>query len=175
VIRRNHGVELAAHGAHKDRVGGKGAGDFRFPRRGSKKLGVLVAKSSRVTAVWVEGAESDARLGDPQPVLQAVAGDPCRIDDCRASQCPRHISERQVRSHQHHSQLVRGQHHRHVRFRQRRQHLGVSRIIVSTGVQRGLIDWSGNDTVNFSGSRHRRGALDGKSTQPSRVSRRAPR
>jgi hypothetical protein len=53
VIRRDHRIELAAHGAHEDRVGGKWPVDPSGFRRRREKLGVLAAESSTVARVWI--------------------------------------------------------------------------------------------------------------------------
>jgi hypothetical protein len=53
VIRGNHRIELAAHRAHEDRVGGKGSRDSGRSCCRSKKLVVLVAESPTVAGVRV--------------------------------------------------------------------------------------------------------------------------
>jgi len=68
MIRRDHGVELAADRANKDGVGGKGSEELRAGGRGTQHQVVLVAEPTTFAPVRIERAERDARIGDPEPL-----------------------------------------------------------------------------------------------------------
>ena len=69
MIWRDHRIELAAHGAHKNRVGGERPLDSRGARRGREKHGVLAAESPAIARVRIQCAKRDAWLGNAEPLL----------------------------------------------------------------------------------------------------------
>jgi len=75
VIRRNHCVELAAHGADKNGVGGEWSGDAGRLRGGSKYLLVLHSEASAIAGVRIESAQGDARRLYAEPSHEILARD----------------------------------------------------------------------------------------------------
>ena len=75
VIRRQHGVELAAHRAHEDGIGGQRPGGTQTVGGRRQNARLLVAEESLLAGVRVEGAERQPRLGDAEPRREPVAGD----------------------------------------------------------------------------------------------------
>ena len=109
VIRRDHRVELAAHRAHEDGVGGKRAGDAGRARGGREQLVVLAAEAAAVAGVRIERAERDARLGDAEPVAQPVARHARRRSTIASrGEQARHVAQRDVRRREHDAQRIGG-------------------------------------------------------------------
>jgi hypothetical protein len=69
------------------------------------------------------------------------------------------------------AKAVGGEHHRYVGSRQCRQHLGMAGIVVASGMERGFVDWRGNDSLHCSSRRELHGTLDRQPAQFSRVGR----
>jgi hypothetical protein len=147
VIRRDHRIELTADGSDEDRIGGKGSGDLRSPGGRCQELRFFISESSTVAGVRVQRAQRDARLGDPEPVSQAVASDPGGVDNRIVGQSTRHVSKRQVCGGENDAQLVGREHHGDPRVGQLGKHFGMPRKIVSAGQQGRLVDWPGHDAV----------------------------
>ncbi|HXQ78411.1 MAG TPA: hypothetical protein VN797_09385 [Gemmatimonadaceae bacterium] len=68
MVRGDHGVELAAHGADEDSVRRKWSGDVRLAGSRTQQLRILVAKSFTVSRVRVERTQRDPGFGDAEPV-----------------------------------------------------------------------------------------------------------
>jgi len=164
MVRRDHRVELSAHGANEHRVGGKWSGDLRLARCWPKQLHFLVAESLSVARVRVQRAKRDARLTDSQPLAQTVTRNPRGIENRIARQRSRDVAERDMGSGEHDAQLIRRQHHRHTGTRELRQHLGVTGIIVTARQQCSFVDRSGYYPVDVPRNRQRDGSLDGETT-----------
>ena len=112
VIRRDHGVELAAHRAHEHGVGGERPGEPAGARGGREHAVVLVAEPAVVAGVRVERAQREARLGDAEPVAQPARVMPAACAMAPAVTARRHVAQRDVRGGEHHAQAVGGEHHR---------------------------------------------------------------
>jgi len=169
VIGRDHRVEFAAHGANEHGIGGKWSGDSCFRGRGGEQRCVFLAEPSGVSRVGIERAERDSRLGDSEPLPQAVASDASSVRYRLGRQPARHLAQRQVGRGEYHPQLVRRQHHRDARAGELRQHLGVTRKIVATGEERCLVDRRGDDPIDFAGRSELHCALDGEAAESSGV------
>jgi hypothetical protein len=65
VVRRDHGVEGAAQGAHEHGVGRERAGEAEPAGGRGEQLVVLASEPAAVAGVRVEGAEREARRLDP--------------------------------------------------------------------------------------------------------------
>jgi hypothetical protein len=165
VIRRDHRVEFAAHGANKDRIGGERTGDSGFTSSRRQQLLVFVSEPASVAGVRVERAQRYPRRSDAEPLLQAIARDASGIDDGLRRELPDCLAQWKVSRRQDHPQLVGRQHHRDSRASQLRQHFGVAGEIVAASEERRFIDRSSNDPVNIAGRCQLHGALDGESTQ----------
>ena len=92
MIRRNHGVELAAHRADKNSIRGERAGQPSFTRGRRKELLVFISEPPAVAGVRVEGTESNARLTDCEPITQAFARDAGGIRYYSGSQLLRNLA-----------------------------------------------------------------------------------
>src|SRR5205085_582710 len=147
MVRGNHRVELAAHGADKDSVSRKRSGQSGPARSWRKKLLVFISESAAVAGVRVERTESNARLGDSEPLSQALACNASDISYGFDRQLLRYVAQWKMRRSKHHAQLVRSEHHRHLRASQLRQHLGVTGKIVAARQQRRFIYRSSDDSV----------------------------
>jgi len=133
VIWSDDGVELAAQGAHEDGVGGKWTRDSSRARGRCEKPGVFVAKSSTVTRVRIQRAQGQPGLVDSKPFAQAPRRDFRRFDDHFRGQSSAHRAQRNVRGGEHHSQFFGSEHHGDPGTGERRQHLGVTGIVVAAG------------------------------------------
>ena len=74
-----------------------------------------------------------------------------------------HVVQCDVRGDEHYAQLVRCEHHRDMRARELREHLGVTGKIVAAGEERVLVDGCGDDPLHVAGECERRRALDRES------------
>jgi len=117
VVGRDYHIELAAHGAHEYRVGGKRSVDSGSARRGRENVRVLIAESAAIAGVWIERAQRDARLGDVKPVAQPGTRDARRFADRLGIQRPNHLAQGNVCRRQNYAELVRSQHHCDARAR----------------------------------------------------------
>src|SRR5919107_4718388 len=97
MVRSDHRVERAAHGADEDGVGREWASETRLTRDRSEEDVVLAAKAAAIAGMRVERTERDARRFDAEPVAQSLARDPGRVEDHLAREQARHVSERDVR------------------------------------------------------------------------------
>jgi len=75
VIRRDHCIELTAHGADKNGVGGEWSGDAGRLRGGSQYLLVLHSEASAIAGMRIESAQRDARRLYAEPSHEILAGD----------------------------------------------------------------------------------------------------
>jgi len=76
VVGRDHRIELAAHRAHENSVGGKRPLNSRGAGGGCEKRRVFVPESAAIAPVRIQRAQGNSRLGDAEPLLQSFARDP---------------------------------------------------------------------------------------------------
>jgi len=69
MIWRDHRIELAAHGAHENRVGGERPLDSSSTGRWREKHRVLAAESPAIARVRIQCAQRDPWLGHAEPLL----------------------------------------------------------------------------------------------------------
>jgi hypothetical protein len=132
VVRRDHRVKLAAHGANENRVSRERALNARFSCCRREQNVVLSAEPAPIACMRVQSAQRDTRRGDIEPFDEARASDFCGIENGLTRQGFGHVAQREVGGCEYDAELVRRKHHRHSRSRQLGQHLGVARIIVAT-------------------------------------------
>jgi hypothetical protein len=114
VVRRDHRVEFAAYGAHKDCVSRKRPGDSRRSGRRRQQLGIFVAKTATITGMRIQRAQRDPRRGNAEPLLEALPGDARGFCDRVRGQSLDHLTEWEMCGGEDDSKLVRGKHHCHV-------------------------------------------------------------
>ena len=139
---------------HEDSVGRIGAaGIDAFGARGlhgrRDEETLFVAKEPAFASMRVEPGHGDARRLDAER-NQRLLRDAQRLPDRVEAQRVDGVAQREVDRHQHHPQLVVGQHHAHWRQRaalrgQGLQHLGVARKCATCCSQRFFMDRRGDD------------------------------
>ena len=111
VIRRDHGVELAAHRANEDRVRRKRTENSgRFGGR-SQDLVVLRAEPPAVAGVRIQCAQRDPRLIDAEPLRKPSASRSPRRRSRASSRRGTTSRSAKMRRREHHSQRVRSRPH----------------------------------------------------------------
>ena len=170
VGHRHHQVELArvAGGvtrAHKHRVGCKRTlGVDAFGTRGMHRRGdeanLLVAEQAALTGMWIEPGHGDARR-DLAPGRRTVVGNAHGLQYGVEIEHLDRPPQRHMDGHQHHPQLVIGQHHAHRRAAGHGlQHLGMAWKMDACSGQRLLVDRRGDDRRHLAAQCQRRGGLD---------------
>jgi hypothetical protein len=165
VVRSYHRIELAAHCAHEDGVGWKWSIDSCRARGGRQERRVLLSESAAIAPVWIERAERDPRLRDPEPALQTFPGNARGLGNRFRGQLLAHVAQLDVGRRKNDAELVGREHHRDSRSGQMRQHFRVPRIVVSAGEQCRLVDRRRDNAVGFAGHRHFHRALDREAGQ----------
>jgi len=134
VVGRDHRIELAAHRAHEHRVGRERPVDSRGACCRRENFRIFAPESAAIARMRIQRAERDPRLRDSEPAAQTLARQSGRSSYRFRGQLLDHVVERNMSRRQHHAELVRREHHRDARAREVPQHLGVSGIVVATGV-----------------------------------------
>ena len=153
VIAGDDDVELAADGAHENRVARKGARDVDAVRaaggnRGPDDAILFLAEQPVLARVRIEPGHGDARRRNIEPG-QLAGRQRNRRFQRRLSQRARHLRQRDVHGRQHDAQGVGVEHHRDVaRAGQMRQQIGVSRPGQAGQPERFLVDGRGRDGVH---------------------------
>jgi len=168
MVGRDHGIELAAHRTHEHRVGRKRSRDCRRARRRREQSIVFIAEPAAVARVRVQRTESESRIVDGEPFLEATARHVGRIDNRFEGESLANIAQRDVGRRQHDPQLVRRQHHRHPRSSELGEHLCMAGVVVAAREQRRLVDRRGDDAIDVSVHRQLHRPLDGEAAQLSR-------
>jgi len=168
VVWRDHRVEFAAHRPDENRIRGERPLDSRSTRGRSQQLLVFAAESPTVTRVRIERAQRDSWRCDSKPALEPIARDAGRFHDGFRAQSLGDAAKRDVSGREHHAKLVRGEHHRHAGPGQAPEHFRVTGKIVATGVKRGFVDGSGDDSFHGSRLRHLHGSHNCESAELAR-------
>ena len=174
VIRREHRVELAPHRAHEHGIRRQWAG-------GAERLGgrpehpvLLVAEETRFAGVRIDRAEREPGPLDSPPLPEPALGDASGPDDPVQGEQRRHVAERHVGRHQHHAQLLRGEHHRDVHVAgEVREPFGVSGIGKAGEMEGVLLRRRGDDRVHLARERELDRGLDRVAGEPARPDRAA--
>ncbi len=119
---------------------GPGGGDGRCdqPR-------FLVAEQTRLAGVRVEGQHGDARRLQAEVALEGCIGDADGGEDLFTGQNLWHLSQSQMGGDQADLEPLAGQHHHHLLHPAAgRQQLGVTREIITGGMDRRLVDRGGD-------------------------------
>ncbi len=154
LARLRRGVAGAhEHGVRRVRAAGRDAGSTRLRDGRCDQVDLLVAEQPALACMRVQAGHRDARRGQAEAQPRGMR-DGQRVDDALGRQRVDRPPQRQVDRHQHHAQLVVGQHHAHRRHRlvrhggQRLQHLGVARKRDAGGRQRLLVDRRRDDRAS---------------------------
>jgi hypothetical protein len=69
MVGRDHGIELAAHCSHKNRVSGERPIDSRSACSRSEELRVFAPESPGIAPMRIQRAQRDPRLRNAEPFL----------------------------------------------------------------------------------------------------------
>jgi len=117
--------------------------------------------------VWIQRAQRNSGGLDSEPRLESIARDARGFDDGVRTQILDDVAKRDVGGRQNDAELVRREHHRNARSRQRAQHFRVTGKVVASREQGRFVDGGGHDSVDGSGLRHFDRTLDGEPTEHS--------